>query len=172
MLLLLLGPGTAIADPQGAMATYQGRTIDLSQSWEGARVCAVDSDNSVTCYASEEEAEAVLGPQPEPGDLTVQTGCRFDTGAWTYLYDFYDFSGRVLQFRDTGITQNLDTYGFANMTASYNNIYNPCQVKVFDGRNGALYLTTFGGGSASSNLGGFTDRIESIYICRYGDIRC
>lgn len=54
-----LTPASASAQPitvsgGGALATYDGRTIDLAQSWEGADICVEQADTgSFECYADE-----------------------------------------------------------------------------------------------------------------------
>lgn len=170
----IAGPTTQ-ALRQTSHASYQGRTIDLSKSWEGAQVCAVVSRSDVRCYATSDQANAALAPAATStgaargasgpvGTLSTWHNCPDD---WLCIYEDINWGGRRLQFNDE-YWHSLDPYGFKDKTSSWTN-----------NQGGGIFgcsgndKGTLGDGagdnrvlddcSASSSLGSYNDRTEDVY---------
>jgi hypothetical protein len=96
----------------GVKASYNGRTLDLSKSWEDARACNVTA-NGTTCYATEAAMDAAVASSP-PSRVaagTCSTALR--------LYDGTSFTGQALNVYATQTTVALSGLGFASRTSSY-----------------------------------------------------
>lgn len=68
-------PGIASVDPQveqGAVAAFEGRTIDMSEGWQGAHTCAVFAAEDVRCYSSAEAADKATGYDRAADPLMAQ----------------------------------------------------------------------------------------------------
>ncbi|MFI9644544.1 peptidase inhibitor family I36 protein [Micromonospora sp. NPDC051925] len=173
----LASPATAgpsqqmLRDP--SLASFQGSTIDLSKSWEGARVCAVLSRTEVRCYASNEEASADLAPRSTPtntgrGGGPISTlawhGCDND---WLCIYEHADFGGRQLQFNEE-YWHDLDEWGFVDQTSSWVNNQGGSWTGCSGSDSGTLGdgagdNRTMTDCTASANLGSYNDRAEDIH---------
>ncbi|WP_128092337.1 peptidase inhibitor family I36 protein [Streptomyces resistomycificus] len=98
---VLVSTGAAQAQPSaghGLLASYQGKTIDLSKDWQGAHTCAVFTQDDIRCYSSAAAGE----------------------NDWLCLYQYKKGEGKRLIFKDEH-WQNLDDYGFDNKTSSWRN---------------------------------------------------
>lgn len=126
---VLVSTGTAQAQPsagQGVLASYQGKTIDLSKGWQGAHTCAVFTQDDIRCYSSAAAGERASGynraadtvalDAAEAGAAAVPA-CARD---WLCLYQYKKGEGKRLIFKDEH-WQNLDDYGFDNKTSSWRN---------------------------------------------------
>jgi hypothetical protein len=116
-------PQTAAAvDEIDTPATYNGRTIDLSVSWEGANFCAVHGTDDVRCYDT--EAEMIEDEGGSAGDLRAAALSDCPSGVftneWYCLYDGTNHTGRMLKFKDPGC-QSLANFGFSNAASSWAN---------------------------------------------------
>ncbi len=111
----------------GALARFEGRTIDLAADWGDAKACLVWRQGGVLeCFRSAEALdarEAQLAPRRAALDSTTSYGA---TAAYSYscssalrLYEYNWYSGRRLSFWDRGFWQNLGDYGFEDQTSSY-----------------------------------------------------
>ncbi|MFG1779057.1 peptidase inhibitor family I36 protein [Micromonospora sp. NPDC049048] len=157
-----------------SLASFQGRTIDLSQSWEGAQACAVLSRTEVRCYASREEEKtdlASLAMSTAAGRGTAGpigtldwNGCDED---WLCIYEHQNFGGRKLSFNDE-YWHDLSTWGFVDMTTSFTNNQGGgllgCSGSdsgiLGDGAGDNLVMTDC---TASANLGSYNDRTEDVH---------
>ncbi|MEU5941644.1 peptidase inhibitor family I36 protein [Micromonospora sp. NPDC047548] len=171
----LASPATAspaLRDP--SLASFQGRTIDLSKSWEGAQVCAVLSLSEVRCYASNSEASADLAsritstgtPRDAAGPIGTLAwhGCDND---WLCIYEHADFGGRKLQFSDE-YWHDLDEWGFVDMTSSWVNNQGGSWTGCSGSDSGTLgdgagNNRTMTDCTASANLGSYNDKAEDIH---------
>jgi len=113
----------------GAVASFEGRAIDLAGDWGDAKACLVWRQGGVLeCYRTEQALdarEAQLAPRRAALDATAYGA----TAAYSYysyscssplrLYDYNWYGGRRLSFWDRGYWQNLGDYGFADQTSSY-----------------------------------------------------
>lgn len=118
------------AGPRGALATFEGRTIDLAGDWGGARACLVWRQGGIVeCFRNAEALdarEAQLAPRraapgrpgSEPtGAVTAHYSASCSSSLRLYEHNWY--SGRRLSFWDRGFWQNLSDYGFEDRTSSY-----------------------------------------------------
>jgi hypothetical protein len=156
-----------LADGPGR-ATYQGRIIDLSVSWEGAQVCSVLSRFDVRCYRNDQEATAAaVAERPRSNQVTgggvsplwTWHGCP-DNYLCLYEHDVWNENrqGRRLQFRDD-YWQSLVPFGFDRKTSSWTNNQNNlgCTDTGILG-NGAGDDRVLNDCSASASLGSYNDR--------------
>ncbi|WP_019901975.1 peptidase inhibitor family I36 protein [Salinispora arenicola] len=115
------------APRETSLASFQGRTIDLSKSWEGAQACAVLSRTEVRCYASRKEEKADLASRARSVSASPGTGGPIGTldwnecdDGWLCIYEHADFNGRKLSFNDE-YWHVLDRWGFEDQTSSFTN---------------------------------------------------
>ena len=163
-------------------ARFEGRTIDLQRGWGDAQTCVVwNADGETDCYRSQSAADAAVRRHDRP-EVSTASGTRSmalagdprgagDPGAvqlastcsdWLYLYEHSGFSGRVLQFRDRSVYQDLANWGFANETSSFR--VGSCGV-AFRDAGWSLYPGWSGpGATASSMASGWNDRIRYLRI--------
>jgi hypothetical protein len=160
----------------GVIATYHGQAIDLSKGWSGARICEVWTKADVRCYASQAEMRAAhakilaasgwKGPY-QPRDLKGCPGgiTKFE---WVCLYEFRNFGGRRLQFKDPDYWQNLNTYGFVDQASSWAKTRNP-GFKLLDYRSSGNIQYVFGicgAASAASMPSGWDNIANAIWVYR------
>ncbi len=118
---------TTATDRQPAIATFEGRSIDLSRDWGEARACLVWRQGGVLeCFRTPEALDAriaQLSPRrtgrPSSGDVTASAASAFSCSAALRLFDYNYYGGRQLSFWDRGYWQNLADYGFDDRTSSY-----------------------------------------------------
>jgi hypothetical protein len=111
-------PGPATAAPahdfgNGIIATYKGKSIDLSQGWQGAQACAQFAIDDVRCYDT--AAEANLATQPTGKMSTL--GRPDCPSTWVCIWEHADFAGRRLQWSEPG-AKKLANWNFENQTSS------------------------------------------------------
>lgn len=165
-------PATAASgqkEPVGKQATYEGRTIDLGRGWQGAQACAAWSDTDIRCYRSVEDMIEDEGGGGN-GDVGSQAKSDCPSGwfsnEWFCLFEFSNWQGRMLKFKDPNYCQYLYQYGFNNQAGSYANTLAD-SVAVYDATYSCSnWLATFSGHSSSAYLNSLNDRISSIYIIR------
>ncbi|MGI5347852.1 peptidase inhibitor family I36 protein [Streptomyces sp. CA-250714] len=123
------GAQAASADSHGALASYKGKKIDLSEGWQGAQACAVFSPDDIRCYSTHEAAEKATGYNRATDPLARKAANGSDVNVtaslpcandWLCLYQFEDGEGRRLLFSDN-YWMNLDQYDFDNRTSSWRN---------------------------------------------------
>jgi hypothetical protein len=173
-----LATGKASEKPasRGAIATYHGRAIDLSKGWAGAQICEVWTKTDVRCYATQQEmraahakilaASGVQGPYGTQ-DLKGCPGGPFEY-EWVCLYEYTNWGGRRLQFKDPDIWQDLNTWGFADKASSWAKTRNP-GFKLLDYRTGTdavYYFRICGPASAAAMPAGWDNIANSIWVYR------
>jgi hypothetical protein len=138
----------------GVKASYNGRTLDLSKSWEDARACNVTA-NGTTCYATEAAMDAAVASSP-PSRVaagTCSTALR--------LYDGTSFTGQALNVYATQTTVALSGLGFASRTSSYR--IGACSATLRAGSS--VYPgTTAPNVSSGSMLAGWNNTITSVQM--------
>lgn len=124
------GGPTTPSERRPAIATFEGRSLDLSRDWEDARACLVWRQGGVLeCFRTPEAMEARVA-QVSPGDAGRPAGAGSPEGETMYaasyscssslrLFDYTYYGGRQLWFWDRGYWQNLWDYGFEDRTSSY-----------------------------------------------------
>lgn len=167
---ILGGPAAADeTEEQSVEASYNGRTIDLQEDWEGAEYCAVHSEDDVRCYDSEAEmVEDEGGPSLSPlakddcpsGVLEHEWYCLFSYEDW----DMTPADARMLKFKDPGC-QSLATYDFANQASSWVNTLGD-DVDNFELSGCGYHQFTASPHSSSSSMGAYNNSVSSINILR------
>ncbi|MEU5084255.1 MULTISPECIES: peptidase inhibitor family I36 protein [Streptomyces] len=106
------------------IADYDGRKINLAESWEGANICTELPNGEVHCYDTDQEALADpdLPAQVREQSLkasALQASDPRDNCAADYwcLYQDANYKGRKLQFSSDG-KKNLGDYGFRDKLSS------------------------------------------------------
>lgn len=144
----------------GVLASFEGRRIDLSRDWDGARSCAVVSPEDVRCYVSNEQADAALAAAGLTSNVTGETFDDQCANGWLCLFDLPNFGGRRLIFQDEG-WQSLAGYGFQYKTSSWiNNQACDDLGGLGDGVGGAIYIS--GCGARASELGDWDNRAVDV----------
>lgn len=156
------------ADDRGAagvLASYEGRTIDLSQDWEGAKACASDG---VTAACFDSEAEMDRWVLATYSDRVAGDGARAllaNCATGLKLHDPTGFGNPLISLVARGVWTNLSAYGFDNKTSSY--VVGACSAVFAENASGggAWYPgSTSAGASASTMVAGWSNRVSSIYI--------
>ncbi|WP_369366537.1 peptidase inhibitor family I36 protein [Streptomyces sp. CG4] len=141
-------PSTGPVHP--VIADYDGRKINLAESWEGADVCTELPNGEVHCHDTTEEslADPDLPAKVRQESLKASTlrasdprgNCAAD---YWCLYQDANYRGRRLQFSSSG-KKNLGDYGFRDKLSS---VYywvgrwtiNYGYAKIWDSRSGLLH---------------------------------
>lgn len=128
-LLVAFPAAPAVADGAG-VATFHGRSVDLSNGWGKARSCVVFSAADTRCYASNAEADEAVGYTRASDPLVARTAAADgDVAAaaipacasgWLCLYEHVNGGGRRLIFQ-SGYWQALSKWGFEYQTSSWRN---------------------------------------------------
>jgi hypothetical protein len=158
-------PATASAAPEaaaGVMATYDGKRIDLSKGWHGARACAEIAIGDVRCYAT--TAEANRATQPTGAVTTL--GVYDCPSGWVCLWQYKNFEGRRLQWSQAG-TKYLADWDFRDRTSAVflNRIQNGMEATNYV-NNWFDEHSFYCAGCAYSNLAdsGWDNKIDKIKI--------
>ncbi|EST26708.1 hypothetical protein M878_26765 [Streptomyces roseochromogenus subsp. oscitans DS 12.976] len=112
------------------IADYDGRKINLAESWEGANVCTELPNGEVHCYDTTEESladpdlPAKVRQESLKASMLRASGPRDNCAAdYWCLYQDANYQGRRLQFSSSG-KKSLGDYGYA---------------KIWDSRSGLLH---------------------------------
>jgi hypothetical protein len=170
-------PGSVAAERRPAIATFEGRQIDLAGDWGEAKACIVWRQAGVLeCFRTEAALDAkeeqLRGGRPPRGDAGGGTDDLTAARAYSWspwcssplrLYEHNWYSGRRLSFWDRGYWQNLADYGFNDSTSSY--IVGACYAHLAEHPNGGGWwypgpTYPYAGDPAM----GWQDVISSIYI--------
>lgn len=144
----------------GVLATFEGRTINLAQSWGAATACTSDGVTT-QCFRSVEEMDTSVASAVTTGSVVALATCT----TALRLYSGTSYSGTVLQLSSRLSTINLSTYGFDNITSSYQ--VGACGSTFYDGASGVAptYPGPTGANAASASmLTGWDNRVSSVYI--------
>ncbi|MFJ7903897.1 peptidase inhibitor family I36 protein [Streptomyces sp. NPDC096198] len=113
------------ADPvHPVIADYEGRKINLAESWEGANICTELPSGEVHCYDTDQEALADPALPAEVRAKSLRASAlgaadphdNCDADYWC-LYQDANYKGRRLQFSSDG-KKNLGDYGFRDRLSS------------------------------------------------------
>jgi hypothetical protein len=115
-----------------AIASFEGRKINLAEDWGDATACLVWRQGGVVeCFRSSEALDAraaQLAPRREATAPSADGGRLLATSSYAYsyscssslrLFQYNWYSGRQLMFWDRGYWQNLYLYGFDDQLSSY-----------------------------------------------------
>lgn len=156
------------AGEQGAIALFEGRTLDLSRDWGEAKSCLIWTQAGISeCFRTDKELEAREAEaereqqQPPQEQATASAQCS----GYLHLYEHVNFGGRHLAFRDRGYWQDLGRWGFNDKLSSFTT--GPCGVHLSwdTGGRGGWYPGNTGAYVRHSRMiSGWNDEISSIYI--------
>lgn len=165
-------PAEPITGSGGALATYNGRTIDLSQSWEGAGVCVEQADTgSFECYADDAAYRAATGSGYSAEGVLGLSDCE---PKYLCLWDNRLWHGRRVQFIKRG-EHDLRDVGFMNRANSFfNNRANGAALEDYYSADACGESLLVDGREAIGNLssvhrprcGGDTwnNKIDSVFV--------
>jgi hypothetical protein len=154
------GTGTGDGHVAGARASFNGKVIDLSRGWEGARSCVVFDEQDVRCYATDAEADAAVGyvPRRVAGSAASPDNWQEKCPVfWLCLWADSNASGRRLIFNEE-YWHSLAAYGFAHQVSSWGNRQD--QGSLGDGAGGVISI---GYNDYVSWLGGWSDRAVDVH---------
>lgn len=153
-------PATAVGG--SILARFEGRWIDLAHGWGEAAACVVH-DARTDCYRTIAEAEqhdTELAAVQSATDLAVASCSRS-----LRLYSSSYRSGNVLYLSTRGMWLNLSTYGFDNVTSSFQ--VGACATQLAAGSNGSggLYKNSvFYADHIENTLGSWDNVPSSVYL--------
>jgi hypothetical protein len=142
------------------MATYNGGTIDLSQGWGTATVCAV-SNYGTNCFANKSDYESWISINTGLGGVQPLINCS----SGLQLYQNVSYGGNELVLFQKAAWINLSSYSFSDEVSSYK--VGACSISMTDGQNGSgnVYPGATSAGSDVSWIGtAWNDRVQSVYI--------
>lgn len=148
----------ATDDPGGSLAWFEGRIIDLSESWEEATACGVLATGNRCFRTAEELYEYVGAPSSDLVDLNPLASCS----TVLYLWDGSGQSGAVLALNTRQTYIDLVTYSFASRTSSYQ--IGNCSATFWDSSWATYPGNTSAGASASSMVSVWNNRVSIVYI--------
>lgn len=160
----------AISIAMSSMAAVDAAPTTDVATFPTGQACAVLSLTETRCYDSEAEMEAataLLALEPSSGDSLSSTSVTYCAGRsdlWLYLYEFSNFGGRVLKFRDADIWQDLTAWGFNDQMTSYRNT-TLCTVYIAEHIGGGGSWLVVNALTNSTYVGSWWDnRASSFYI--------
>jgi hypothetical protein len=103
----------------GYLAEYNGQTIDLSQDWEGADICAEQMDGSFTCYDNEADYRAAEGISATGSGNEPFDSADCPSGYFCF-WEKELFEGQRVQFRSAG-DHSLSGTGLYKEASSFYN---------------------------------------------------
>jgi hypothetical protein len=153
-----VAPMAARAAPpdKDVIASFEGGWLDLAHDWGPAHACY--SDNvSTRCYRTKAEMDAVEGRN---GSVNPLVSCSSPLT----LYSDTEHGGNTVSLSTRGTYLALSTYGFDNVTSSYQ--IGACSAHFYDTSTGGTTYpgTTTAGSSALSMVSGWDNRVSSVYI--------
>jgi hypothetical protein len=137
-------------------ALYKGRHINLSVSWEGAKVCAVLSWTNVRCYDSPADFAEANGLTQE----RALVDCPF---GYYCLFEHVDYGGRMTYFRVRGC-QNLSWISFNDRASSYYNLTSTTGLYEHDGCRNRMISSPYGHSHPNFLTLGINDKASSLSI--------
>ena len=154
-----------------AIASFEGRRINLAEDWGDATACLIWRQGGVMeCFRSVEALEALearLAPHRAAGapsrEGSLLAASSYSCWSALRLYEHTWYQGRRLVFWDRGYWQNLYHYGFDDQTSSY--IVGGCYAHLAEHPDGGGWWYP---GATYPYAGdpemGWQDVISSIYI--------
>lgn len=164
-------PPVARPEHGPAIASFEGRRINLAEDWGDAVACLIWRQGGVVeCFRSVEALEALearLAPRRQAGapssDGSLLAASSYSCWSSLRLFEHNYYEGRRLVFWDRGYWQNLYYYGFDNQMSSY--IVGECYVHLAQHPDGGGWW--YPGPTypfAAEPVMGWQDVISSIYI--------
>lgn len=160
-------------DAEGALATFEGEPLALTEDWGEAQACLIWKQAGIAeCFRTEAEmdqriadldaATSMVTEGSLDGGVPVASVCS----TYLRLYSGTNYTGSVLYLRDRFQWINLSLYGFSNLTSSYK--VGGCSSYFAENANGggSWYPTslTVAYAQAASMISGWNNRVSSVYI--------
>lgn len=154
--------GAEAGEPDVALAWYDGKTIDISDGFDGA--CAVHDHETVHCFDTVGELERhISDDSADTLDVGTQSACS----DWLVLYSGTSFTGDAIAFSSSDTWFDLRDYGFDQRTSSLDN-RSSCY--------GVLNDTPWGSGNSRwhlpetgySTLGSWDNKARSVCLWHSG----
>jgi hypothetical protein len=162
LIAALGGVQLASASTSGMTASYNGGTINLSQGWGAAAVCAV-TEKGTYCFATQSAYQSWLSTQSDLTDALPAGSGSCATGL--ELFQNLSYGGTELILFVTGIWINLSTYSFSDELSSYK--VGACPISMTDAASGGgtVYPGATSANTDVSWIGtAWNDRVQSVYI--------
>jgi len=142
-----------------AIATFEGRKINLQSDWEAATACHIDAEGDAACFRDEHEMDTYI----EQIEATASRATNCSSSA--RLYANTSHGGAVVSFSQRSTWINLSAYGFDNVTSSYRigNCSAVFKASSFGG-GGTYPGSTAAGASSTSMSSGWDNVVSSIWI--------
>ena len=157
------GAGSASASASSdVVASYNGGTIDLTQGWGSATVCALTS-HGTDCFTNQGQYQQWASAQSQSSSMSAPLATSCSTGL--ELFQNIGYGGNELILTTPSIWINLSDYSFADVVSSYK--VGGCAATMTDGTNGsgAIYPGATSPGSDVSWIGtAWNDRLQSVYL--------
>src|SRR5664280_80479 len=150
------------ASTSGVTASYNSATIDLSQGWGTAKVCAV-TETGTYCFTTQNNYQVWLTTQSKLSGLSPAGSVGCSTAL--ELFQNISYGGNELFIYVTSIWLNLSTYSFSDAVSSYK--VGACSISMTDAPYGAgnVYPGATSAGSDFSWIGtAWNDRVQSVYV--------
>lgn len=165
-------------DRAPAIASFEGRKINLAEDWGDARACLIWRQGGVVeCFRSGEALDAFVArltprhqttTRSSDGGVTARSpgllaASSYSCSSALRLFENNWYSGRQLLFWDRGYWQNLYLYGFDDQLSSY--IVGGCYTHLAEDPDGGGWW--YPGPTypyAGEPIMGWQDVISSIYI--------
>lgn len=168
---VLVTAGIAQAEPSGshgALASYGGKTIDLSKGWQGAHTCAVFSADDVRCYSTAAAGEKAVGYKRATDTVALNAAeagiaaVPACASGWLCLYADNSGGGKRLIFQD-GSWQDLGDYSFNDRTSSWrNNQYAADDGDLAEDNGGGGWTLELDVKGYASSMGSKNDEASSV----------
>ncbi len=141
------------APAPGVRATYNGRTINLAEGWQGAHGCVVFSATDVRCFDTRAQLADVVADAAKKGTgaAAKDVGCG-GPSTKVQLFSGADWGGNELDFASTTGWESLAAYGFDNDMESWASSKD-CSSTLADGTGGGGDRLALAANSYSLNVG-------------------
>jgi len=168
---VVAAPAAGAATNPGVRATYNGRTINLADGWQGAHACGVFGPDNVRCFDTREQLHDVVAIAARAGTAAeaksalsaVPASSCGGSSTEVQLFSGTNWSGDQLIFVSTSGFFDLADYGFDNDMESWASS-KTCNSFVADGTGGGGAVLTLGAQSYSLNAGSWKNRASSISV--------
>ena len=154
-----------VGDP--ASAIYGSETLDLADDWGTASAC-IELGAVTECYDTEADLLAAHSEARGVGRSTaraVASASSVTCSSSLRMYDGNSYTGGILYLNTRGVTHNLSSFGFDNVTSSYK--VGACSTSFFSSPNlgGSVYPGSTGAWAQSSTMAaGWNNVVSSVYI--------
>jgi len=152
-----------------ASAIYGSETLDLADDWGTASAC-IELGAVTECFDTEADllaahAEARSVDRSIGVTRGVAAASSITCSSSVRMYDGNSYTGGILYLNTRGVTHNLSSFGFDNVTSSYR--VGGCSASFFSSPNlgGSVYPGSTGAWAQSPSMAaGWNNVVSSVYI--------